>query len=119
MFDPGIAGRGLWARVSPEWGETASGVESLWSSGVGDMSGYGVRAAGRVEAEVGYGIGAMGGEGVLEPYLSYREGGGQDYRLGTRFNSGERLELSVEGERRESGGMRVDHGVMLRGSLKF
>ena len=116
MFDPGIAGRGLWARVSPEWGESASGVESLWSGGVANMSGYGAEASGRVGADVGYGIGALGGEGVFEPYLSY---GGGDYRLGTRFSSGERLELSLEGERRESGGTRVDHGVMLRGSLKF
>ena len=50
-FDPGGDGQGVWIGVSPRWGASASGVESLWGSG---PSGGDDESSLRMALEAGY-----------------------------------------------------------------
>ena len=71
------------------------------------------------EAEVGYGLDAMGG--LLTPFsgLSVSEGG-QTYRVGGRFKLEEALTMSLEGRRQETGPeTKPVHGIVLRLSLRW
>ena len=58
-----------------------------------------------MEAELGYGMSAMGERGVVTPYstLAVSDDGARDYRVGGRLEIGESLAVGIEGERRESG----------------
>ena len=69
-FAPGRSGRGLSLTVAPSWGAPASGVDRLWSmQNARRLTPNGDREpGGRLEAEVGYGVGMSGGRGVLTPY---------------------------------------------------
>ena len=121
-LDPGAAGRGMSLSLIPAWGETHSGVQRLWNDGVTDRPANDDEAQGRLEAQLGYGFGVFGGTGVLTPYsgLSLAGEGAGRYTLGSRLEIGSSLNLSFEGERRETAGdAAADHGVMLRGQLRF
>lgn len=65
--NPGGQGRGLSLDLRPTWGSTSSGVARLWAQGAAGMTGD-VYAGRRMNAEVGYGVGAPGGRGILMPY---------------------------------------------------
>ena len=129
------SGRGLSLRLAPSYGDTGSGLARLWEHGV---TGSGAGATGtaatgatgtgtsndespaaRLDTEMGYGLAAFAG--VLTPYggLALSEGGARGYRLGARFRLGPALELGLEGERRESRTERTDHGLMLRGQVRW
>ena len=45
-------------------------------------------AAARLDAELGYGFGALGGSGVATPYVGFglEEGNARRYRVGTRLD---------------------------------
>ena len=77
---------------------------------------------GRLEAEIGYGVSAPGGHGVLTPYtgLSFSNDGERTYRLGGRWEIAPAFRMSLEGDRREH----ADHGspehlLMLRGAMRW
>ena len=129
------SGRGLSLRLAPSYGDPGSGLARLWEHGV---TGSGAGATGtaatgatgtgtsndespaaRLDTEMGYGLAAFAG--VLTPYggLALSEGGARGYRLGARFRLGPALELGLEGERRESRTERTDHGLMLRGQVRW
>ena len=76
-------------------------------------------AAGRLEAELG--VGALGRHGVVTPYAGgLSDGGGQTCRMGTRFRLGPSFALGLEETRREAANDEApDHGLMLRGSLRW
>lgn len=116
---PGEGGRGLSMRLGSSWGAPAGGAEQLWSGrSAAGLPGNGEFDPGaRLDAEVGYGLDGMGG--LLTPYggVSVSEAM-QSYRAGGRFRLGRRLSMSLEGERRE-GVNDVDHGLALRGSLRW
>ena len=123
QLSPGGSDRGLSARLQSSLGAAASGVEGLWTRR--DTAGLAADdnpdLPGRVDAEVGYGVGAFGGRGLLTPYsgFSVSEGGGRNYRLGGRLKLGESFSLSLEGDRRESADASFEHGVALQGSLRW
>ena len=76
----------------------------------------------RLDSELGYGFGALGGQGLLTPYgaFSLAGEGSQRYRIGSRFEVGPALRLSLEGERREAANdVPAEHGVVVRGQLRF
>ncbi len=76
----------------------------------------------RLDGELGYGFGAFGGRGLLTPYggVSLAGEGSQRYRIGGRFEIGSSLDLSLEGERLEPAkDAAAEHGVMLRGQMRF
>ena len=121
-LDPDGGGRGLSFSLVPTWGETASGVERMWDHDVAELA-TDDRAANdnvpqmRLDSELGYGFGALGGHGLLTPYggFSLAGEGSQRYRIGGRFKIGSSLNLSLEGERRElADDAAAEHGAMLR-----
>ena len=119
LLAPGEGGRGLSMRMGSSWGAPGGGAEQLWSgrSAAGLIGNGEFDPGARLDAEVGYGLDGMGG--LLTPYggMSLSEAV-ETYRVGGRFRVGERLSMSLEGERRESYDD-VDHGLALRGSLRW
>ncbi len=105
-FDPGADRRGLALSLTSSWGEAGSGVAQLWEDGLtgpaadanGDVPGA------RIEAELGYGLPAFGGVGLVTPYggVSLAADGGRRYRVGSRLDLGTGFNLSLEGSRHES-----------------
>ena len=88
---PGADGQGLALTLSPTWGAASSGVDGLWSrQTTAGLAPQGTRQTptGRVNAEIGYGVAAPFGTGLLTPYAGTTLSDGQDrtYRLGTRLH---------------------------------
>ncbi len=122
IFDTGADKRGVLFSVAPEWGDTSSGVDSLWERGVDGLSSEDNGGSDmHLDAEFGYGLAALGGDGLLTPYSGLRLGGDgrQHYRLGSRLDLGRSASLSLETERRQSDTAEPEHGVMLRGEVNF
>ena len=73
-LNPGGGGRGLSFGVRPTWGSTATSAAQLWALGATAMApgiqGYGPGRRG-LDAEVGYGIEALTGEGIFTPYVRF------------------------------------------------
>ena len=115
-FDPGRQGVGLSASLQPVLGQAQSGVAQLWEQAVSDPSSALASDAARVEAELGYGLVALGGRGLVRPYtqVSMAGEGSRHYRMGSRLELGDTLRVGVEVGRREASGSETDHGVMLR-----
>ena len=118
--DPGPADLGVSAILNQSWGRTGSGVERLWDQGLENTASGSLRG-GRMELQLGYGFGALGGRGVLTPYgaVTLGQGSGQSYRWGGRLGVGSGVALSLEAERRETGNAEPGHAIMLRGLLRF
>ena len=98
---------GFAARVAPSWGGPAQGSEALWGGGPLSRFGtYGGRAqAGRVDAELGYGL-PVGRRLVGTPRVGFGTSAyGRTYQLGYSLGALETekmdLELGVEAQRRE------------------
>ena len=124
QLDPGRIGRGLSLRLDSGWGATASGAEALWQrqDTAGLAQGPGLATPrGRITAEMGYGLDVPFSYGILTPYSSVElaGGGSRTLRLGWRFELGQRLSLSLAGERRETAHARPEHGLMLRTTLPW
>ena len=122
---PGTSGRGVSLTVAPSWGTVESGADSLWSMQdtrrLAQNGGIG-QPRSRLEAEVGYGVGAPGGHGVLTPYagLSLLNDAERSYRIGGRWNVAPAFSMSLEGDRREQTGEDApEHIVMLRGAMRW
>ena len=124
---PGAAGRGPSLSLDTSWGDASSSVEQLWSQGAGGAPGLAAEAAsapaGRLAAELSYGLEVAGGGGVLTPYagMALADGGACSYRLGGRFTLGPSLSLSLQGDRREGAGHAAApvHGLTLSGTLRW
>ena len=121
----GAGGEGLRLSVEPGWGVTASGTRELWEHGVPEqapaaLAAGSTAAGGRLEAELGYGLPAFDGRGLLTPYGGLTLGADErrDYRAGARLEL-EAFELRLEGTRRESAGGGADHELTLRGGLRL
>ena len=103
-IDPGTSGRGLSFRLTPSWGHAGSAAERLW--GLGDARGLApdaeVEAGQRLDAELGYGVGAH--PGVVTPFagLGLADGGARRLRLGARWALGPATSLNLEGTRLEA-----------------
>ena len=121
-LDPGAAGLGLALSVQPAWGQTASGVQRLWETGMSRGAVTANQAAGRVNARLAYGLGTTwGGQGVLTPYtdVSLSGEGSRRLSLGGQFTLGSAVRMSLEGvESRPVRGL-TNHGIMLRSDLTW
>ncbi len=121
---PGADGQGLALTLSPTWGAASSGVDGLWSrQTTAGLAPQGTRQTptGRVNAEIGYGVAAPFGTGLLTPYAGTTLSDGQDrtYRLGTRLHvtggATPGLTLNLEGTRQEPAGPQpVNQGLRLQ-----
>ena len=110
---PGANGQGLALTLSPTWGAASSGVDGLWSrQTTAGLAPQGNRQTptSRLKAEIGYGLAAPFGAGLLTPYAgtTLSDGADRTYRLGTRLRLTGRwttgLELNLEGTRQEPAG---------------
>ena len=99
-IDPGASGRGLSLTLTPTWGVPASGVEQLFGleHTRGLVEDRKFEAEGRLDAELGYGIGVRGTRGVVTPYtdLSLTQGAGRTVRAGTRWTVAPGAVLGIE-----------------------
>ena len=126
-LDPGAPGRGVALSVAPSWGGAAGGgAERLWQlPDAGALAAGGVpaaAAAGRLDAELSYGLEMPGGSGLLTPYagVGAAEAGGRTWRTGARVTVVPGLSLGVEGTRSEpSGGAAAEHTFKLNGALRW
>ena len=122
-YDPGRKGRGFTASIAPAWGQTAGGASSLWSqpaaAGLPGTDPLAPAAAGRLDAELGYGMAALQGRGLLTPYarVGLTEGANQAWHLGTRLAVAESLNLSLEAGRRAREGDVAAHELALLATL--
>ena len=124
-FDPGRQGRGFTASISPTWGNAGSGMSRLWdqqgTAGLVPADALVPTAAGRLDAELGYGLAALDGRGLLTPYarVALTEGADQAWHLGTRLALAESLNFSLEASRRAREGDVAAHELALRANLGF
>ena len=116
---PGASGQGLALSVQPALGRTASGVQQLWENGV--TTGASPDNQARLNAEIGYGLRAARGLGLLTPYtgLGLTGDGARSWRVGARWQLVPAANLSVEGTRHEAANDGPAHGLMLRGAVRW
>ena len=127
-LDPGERGRGLSLSLSPTWGAASGGVDRLWSArdARGLAPGREFDAEQRLEGELGYGLGLLGDRFTGTPNLGFGlSDTARDYRVGWRLNSAVRgdpgFEVNLDATRREAanGNEPAEHGVMLRGAIRW
>ena len=125
---PGERGRGLSFSLAPSWGAASSGVERLW--GARDARGLAPEGAfeaeQRLEGELGYGLGLFGDRFTGTPNVGFGlSEGSRDWRLGWRLTpagaGAAGFEISLDATRSESANddAAPEHGVMLRGSVRW
>ena len=105
--DPGAAGRGLSLSIVPTWGNAASAAARLWSArdAGGLVRADDFEAKGRLEAELGYGVGAPHGPGLVTPYAGLTLSGDahRALRTGVRWNASQSAAVSLEASREGQG----------------
>ena len=120
---PDASGRGPVAAMHTSVGMTAGGASGLWADGAGPrVNAFDTGAtAGILDAEVGYGVSILDDAALLTPYagVTLVDRTANTYRIGGRFELGPSFSLSLEGERTESAGSAPEHGVALRGALRW
>ncbi len=120
-FDPGALDRGASLDLRSSWGAAASGVDRLWGPQVaGSAPGSAAAEPGSaLNAEVGYGLDALGG--LLTPYvdLGLSEGGLRACRLGWRLQVEQNLRVEVAGARREHAAIGPGHEIRLRATFDW
>ena len=119
-FAPKAGGRGPSVSLMPTWGDSASGVQQLWERGATDPHLHSAPGA-RLDAEFGYGFGALQDRSVLTPYggLSLVGEAARGYRLGGRLVVGQSATVSLEAERRQHLAAARTHALLLLGTLQF
>ncbi len=125
---PGANGKGLALTLAPTWGAARSGIDGLWSrqttQGLAPQKTRG--KAGRLTTDVGYGMPAPFGTGILTPYVGtvLAEGRTRTYRAGTRLRVDTRraagLTLNLEGRRQAPTGRQpVNQDLRLQATWTF
>ena len=120
---PGAAGLGPTVAVNTALGVPASAAQRLWTDGVaaGPAPPAGGVPGASIDAEIGYGLAAADGAGMLTPYvgMAMAEKGARAFRVGSRLSVGPSFSLSVQGERREATAGAATHGVSLHGAVRW
>ena len=117
---PGQDGQGLSLTLAPTWGAASSGIDGLWSKQTtAGLAPQGARPSptAQLNAEIGYGIPAPFGTGLLTPYAGtvLSDGAARTYRLGTRWTAVSGLDFSLEGQRQDpAGDQPVNQGIQLQ-----
>ena len=123
-LSPRPSGLGPSVALVPSWGLASGGIDRLWAHPDASSlarSGAAESATGRLDAEVGWGFAALGGNGILTPYAraALAETESRSWHLGARLALAESLDLSLEGSRRRHAGGVAAHDVALRASLPW
>ena len=123
-MEPGVDGRGLSLSFGPEYGHTASGMESWFDyrlSPATTNSATQDDREGRLEAELGYGIGVSrtGAMALLTPYTGFSLGqsGSETFRVGARYRLGEGLSVGIEGKHQPQAV--GENSLMLRAVIRW
>ena len=122
--NPSESGRGLTFAIAPVWGSAGSASERLWSArNTGEL---GVEeefeATGRIETQLGYGIGMPGTRGVVTPYagLSLSEGSSRTVRAGTKWSLAPGAVLGLEATRQGgANGTAGTNAITFRSELRW
>ena len=121
--------RGLALRLRQSWGGSPTGgMDALLGretlAGLAANDDGGTASAGRLEAELGYGIALFDGGFTGTPNLGvgFSETG-RDYRVGWRLTSARRgdpgFQVDLDATRREAANTDAEHGLMLRGTIRW
>ncbi len=115
---PETDGRGLFLSVAPSWGVATSRAGALWDADLPDTRSD---PGARMTAEVGYGLPAFSGVGLLTPWAGTElaEGEGRTWRAGLRLELRRDLALSIEGSHRDKEEGEPEDAVGLRLSVHF
>ena len=120
-LDRGADRRGLSLAIASSHGNSLSGVNQMWNanSPLAQGAQFADAGSGRLEAEVGYGFGSFAG-GPLVPFagVAWQEGASRAFRIGSRFQLGSSLHLSLEGSRRDGSQYRPDNAFVIRARLR-
>ena len=125
---PGGSGRGLSMSLTPSWGVDRGDAQRLWTLPDAHALAANDEAAtpsSRLDTELGYGLSVFGGGFTGTPNVGYglSDGGARDYRLGWRLTpaaSGDTgFEVSLDATRRETANDDTEHGVMVRGAMRW
>ena len=129
-LDPGASGLGPSFSLIPVWGRASSGIDALWEDEASSLpGGFSTKEAtsttpDRLDVEIGYGLRALGGRGVMTAYgeLVLEDGQVRRVQEGLRLEApnvanGLGLEVYAEQVLREDAGL--EHRVGLTGSLRF
>ena len=104
--------------------ETLAGLAADPGLGAGAGDNGGAASAGRLEAELGYGIALFGGGFTGTPNIGIGlSDTSRDYRLGWRLKSARKgaagFELGLDATRREAAGDDAEHGLAVRLSIRW
>ncbi len=119
QFNPQASvNRGLALKITPTWGQAASGVQELYEVGAGNRTGAGgVGQRGRVTTSVEYGLGDFGGTPYGRFHLA--DGGARAFGTGMSYSITRVLDLRFEGTRTENAAGPARHGLAVRGRWVF
>ena len=129
-LDPGASGLGPSFSLMPVWGRASSGIDALWEDEASSLpGGVSTKEAAsttpdRLDVEIGYGLRALGGRGVMTPYaeLGLEDGRVRRVQEGLRLkapNLADGLGLEFYAEQVLRKGAGLEHRVGLTGSLRF
>ena len=121
-IEPGVDGRGLSLAFAPSWGAAGGEPERLWSAPGSLMPDRAFSATRRLDAEVGYGLGAPGTVGVVTPWAGFglEEKGARSWRGGARWKVSPDALLSLDGTRREpADDAAPEHDLLLRMEMRW
>ena len=123
-IDPGASGQGISFTVAPAWGTPGSSAERLRSrhDPAGMRSRRELGTGRRLSADLGYGLRAPAGSGLLTPYTgaAWKDDGAASYRLGVRWDVTPRASLGLEGSRVPAGGEDgSENALTLRASMRW
>ena len=121
--------RGLALRLRQSWGGSPTGgMDALLGretlAGLAANDNGGTASVGRLEAELGYGIALFDGGFTGTPNLGigFSETG-RDYRVGWRLTSARKgdpgFAIGLDATRREAANADAEHGLMLRGTIRW
>ena len=122
-LEPGASGRGISLSTTPVRGAAAGGVEQLWSMRPAAVLHEDDERASkaRLQAELGYGLRAPLGRGVLMPYAGVSmEGDGRTYRLGARWLRASSFHLALEASQSSAAGAAApDRDAVIRAEMRW
>ncbi len=116
---PGSGGLGLSLALSPSWGAADSGLARLWSADATSRTDASQRAGGRLDAEAGYGLRALGG--VATPLAGFALSGdrSREWRVGGRLALAKALDLALATSLRETRTGAPDRRIALDFRLRW
>ena len=114
---PGSDGLGLSLALAPSWGAADGGLARLWSADAARANT--AQAGGRLDAEAGYGLRALGG--VATPLAGFALAGdrSREWRVGGRLALAEALDLALATSLRETRTGNPDRRIALDIRLRW